>query len=197
MGFFSWKTSDTNRSISNIYSSKKTFPVYMLVPKEFQEQYGKYIEEKGYEGYGEFGGHDAYALVAIWNEPDRCKKDGKLLAEEVIRDIGIEIACHSEQNASLKYPIKLVEDKNLDYDEVKPSVNCPYQGFFYPARENEIEISILINPVEKYVYIEEPTSSGCTYDYENTKGLIEKIESYIYDYVDERLNEEQDNEIES
>lgn len=60
MGFFSWKTSDTNRSISNIYSSKGSFPVYVLIPQEFG---GGYIEERNYEGYGEFGGVDVYALV--------------------------------------------------------------------------------------------------------------------------------------
>lgn len=29
MGFFSWKTQDTDRSIANNYSKQPTFPVYM------------------------------------------------------------------------------------------------------------------------------------------------------------------------
>lgn len=65
MGFFSWLTSDTNKSIANVYSSRSTFPVYVLIPEEFG---GGYIEEKAYDGYGVFGGHDVYNLVADWNK---------------------------------------------------------------------------------------------------------------------------------
>ena len=199
MGFFSWKTSDTNKSISNTYSRRGTFPVYLLVPKEFEDKYGKYIEEKDYEGYGVFGGYDAYTLVAIWNEPGRCKKDGNWLPESEIRSIGIEIACYDEENAKLKYPIKLVEDKDLDYEKVKPSINCPDQGYFYPAPE-ELEINISIIPEEKNIFISEPSSSGCSYDYEDTADLVKQIEFYIYNYVEERLkdmeNSQEDEEAE-
>lgn len=188
MGFFSWKTSDTDKSISNTYSKRGTFPVYLLVPKEFQNKYGKYIEEKEYEGYGVFGGFDAYTLVAIWNEPGRCKKDGEWLPEDEIRGIGIEIACYDKDNASLKYPIKLVENKDLDYEKVKPSINCPDQGYFYPAPE-ELEINISIIPEEKSIFISEPSSSGCSYDYEDTADLVKQIEFYIYNYVEERLRD--------
>ena len=114
MGFFSWKTSDTNRSISNIASIRGTFPVYVLIPKEFQKEYGTYIEEKNYEGYGVFGNEDMYSLVAKWNVPEQCK------------------------NAKLKYPIKIVEDKNLKYEEVAPSKNAPDQGFFYAVSEEKV-----------------------------------------------------------
>lgn len=138
MGFFSWKTSDTNRSISNIASIRGTFPVYVLIPKEFQKEYGTYIEEKNYEGYGVFGNEDMYSLVAKWNVPEQCKKDGKLLDNDDLRMIGIEIACYDEKNAKLKYPIKIVEDKNLKYEEVAPSKNAPDQGFFYAVSEEKV-----------------------------------------------------------
>ena len=62
MGFFSWKTSDTDESISNASSERGALPCYLLIPKEFG---GGSIYEDKYEGYGMFGGRDAYALVAL------------------------------------------------------------------------------------------------------------------------------------
>lgn len=61
MGFFSWKTQDTNRSISNMYSDRPTFDVYMLDNK------GNVWKETNYEGYGVFGGKDFYELLAEMN----------------------------------------------------------------------------------------------------------------------------------
>ena len=34
MGFFSWKTSDTNKSISNKYSDRGALPVYLYCPDQ-------------------------------------------------------------------------------------------------------------------------------------------------------------------
>ena len=72
MGFFSWKTSDTNTSISNAHSTKPTFPVYMILPD------GRYYLETDYEGYGEFGGRDYYGVVAELNldvKPEKATLD--------------------------------------------------------------------------------------------------------------------------
>lgn len=134
MGFFSWITSDTGRSISNVYSSRGSFPVYLLCPD------GTYFKEAAYEGYGCFGGRDAYALVAQWNCPERCKdSDGNWLSDLECRQIGIEIACHDENNAKLKYPLKFVEDYSLQYADVEPSRGCPDQGYFYLSDEEDEE----------------------------------------------------------
>ena len=119
MGFFSWKTSDTNKSISNIYSSRGTFPVYLLLPDD------SFIEEPEYQGYGIFGGEDVYALVARWNARERCTGDPR---ED--RSVGIELACRDEDNAALGYPIKIVEHP-VPYEDALPSESCEYQGFFY------------------------------------------------------------------
>lgn len=124
MGFFSWKTSDTKRSISNKYSERGTFPVCVLCPD------GEKLYENNYDGYGDFDGHDIYALVAKWNVPELCNGD-----EDHDRDIGIDIACTDVQNASLKYPIKIVEDSSLNYDDVGPATSCKYQGYFYDEYE--------------------------------------------------------------
>ena len=61
MGFFSWKTSDTNRSISNHYSGRKTFVVHMITED------GRVFTEEEYEGYGVFGCTDIYELIAEMN----------------------------------------------------------------------------------------------------------------------------------
>lgn len=117
MGFFSWKTSDTNKSISNVYSSRGALPVYLVTP------FGDYIKEDEYGGYGVFGGYDVYALVAKWNCPQKCNGD-----IDHDRLIGIDIACYD--NAKLKYPIKFAESR-IPYDDLAPAEDCEYQGYFY------------------------------------------------------------------
>lgn len=173
MGFFSWITSDTERSVSNIHSDRGAFPVYVLIPGEFG---GGAIRESEYGGYGIFDGKDIYDLVAEWNrhclpedKPAMPKREqygndesGRAFYEmahqrylesvELLKDfasdkpdeymeekygqdwkrsIGIMIACYDVDNASLKYPIKIVENKRLSYDEVSASKSCPDQGYFY------------------------------------------------------------------
>lgn len=122
MGFFSWLTSDTNKSISNTSSDRGALPVYVLIPEEFG---GGSIYEDNYEGYGEFGGYDIYALVAQWNKPELCTGD-----VDIDRSIGIDIACYDHENAKLKYPIKITECE-LKYEDCSPSKSDPAQGFFY------------------------------------------------------------------
>ncbi len=65
MGFFSWKTADTNESIGNIYSVKPASTVYMLAPN------GKPpYEEPAYEGYGKFANKDAHEFLLEMNAED-------------------------------------------------------------------------------------------------------------------------------
>ena len=61
MGMFSFKTQDTNKSISNIYSERETFKVIMTDNK------GNQYTETAYDGYGDFGNVDFYALTDIMN----------------------------------------------------------------------------------------------------------------------------------
>lgn len=110
MGFFSWKTQDTDRSISNRYSNRETFTVYMVNPLTEE-----YWQEDNYDGYGVFGGKDFFELLAEMN--------GKKT-----RDEGIDIAY---DNDLYIYPI-LVEDldKWEQYLGQAPE-RCKYQGYFY------------------------------------------------------------------
>lgn len=45
------------------------------------------------------------------------------------RTIGIELACYDEDNASLKYPIKITHDPDAVYEESAPSLSDPNQGW--------------------------------------------------------------------
>ena len=64
MGQFSWM--DCRNEQRAILDDVKA-DAYVLVPKEFREQYGVRIHEGCYDGYGHFGGYDMYDLVALWN----------------------------------------------------------------------------------------------------------------------------------
>jgi len=107
MGFFSWKTQDTGRSISNQFSSKGTFTVYMYDNK------GNLWVEDDYEGYGVFGGKDFYELLAEMN--------GKSTRKE-----GIDLAFGDEPFISPNLnesPYKLWFNR--------PPEDCEFQGYFY------------------------------------------------------------------
>ena len=58
MGQFSWMYADT-RNTENLYICQ---PAYVICPD------GSVIKEESYGGYGIFGGHDIFELVADWNK---------------------------------------------------------------------------------------------------------------------------------
>lgn len=62
MGTFSWRTSDTKKSI-RVYAGEVS-PVYLLQPDGVAP-----IRENAYEGYGIFGGVDAYVWLPRMNLP--------------------------------------------------------------------------------------------------------------------------------
>lgn len=116
MGCFSWRTLDTDRSISSVDSNRPTFAVYMVNPIT-----GEYYKEENYQGYGIFGGKDFYELLAELNNA-------------VTRGDGVDIECYRENYIS---PI-LVEDITLweKYKGCKPEC-CIFQGYCYPETEEE------------------------------------------------------------
>lgn len=84
MGFFSWKTADTRSTIWNRHAYEQGGPrhrtVYMLSPDGAAP-----IEEPAYEGYGVFGGVDAFAHLARMNLPAE-RQAG--MDEDMLRTIG-------------------------------------------------------------------------------------------------------------
>ena len=148
MGQFSWVYSDTNKQLID----NRKADTYLLVPKPFQEKYGKAIYESCYDGYGRFGRYDVYDLIPEWNKemiPEiiRRIKDGNWKCNTSENDItnlqnyyegkpitcelrwlGIVMACYDEDNFALEYPIKITT-KEMEYENVKPSESDPNQGW--------------------------------------------------------------------
>lgn len=126
MGFFSWNTQDTGKSIANRYSGRPTFTVYMVNPLT-----DEYYKEDNYEGYGVFGGKDYYELLA------------EMQGLGSNRDEGIRISFDNTTEIDY-YPV-LVEDlsKAKEYYGAEPT-NCEYQGYFYPKEDTKVTITFNI-----------------------------------------------------
>ena len=131
MGFFSWVTSDINESISNKFSDRHTFTVYMLSPD------GNHLKEDDYVGYGVFGGVDAFVHWMKWNAPDEIEEGDD---EDAIRDkffTGTRFDDTDGGRINCKYPLKFTT-KPVKYESVAASKSCPDQGYFYDEdEENE------------------------------------------------------------
>lgn len=112
MGFFSWKTNDTNRTIWNVYAGEPT-PVYMLDDK------GNTWFEDEYQGYGVFGGKDFYVLLAEMNSLDG---DGP----EQLRSAGIDLAFSDKPHKSPQL-MERATSKPHGFFAPKP---CQSQGYF-------------------------------------------------------------------
>lgn len=111
MGFFSFKTQDTDRSISNIHSDCDTFRVAMI------DNANNIWIERYYSGYGKFGGKDYYELVAQMN--------GKST-----RDEGINICFDKDSNNNWLFPNLVENENNWEWKNEQPNC-CPDQGYFY------------------------------------------------------------------
>jgi len=126
MGFFSWHTCDTDRSIANNASDRPTFEVHMITPD------GRVFTERDYEGYGEFGGKDFYELLAELNG----------LGSD--RSAGIDLCYKGNRSGDdapgVIYP-KLVEELSWDvegqYANLPNPTSCGDQGFFYSDEDED------------------------------------------------------------
>jgi hypothetical protein len=128
MGFFSWKTCDTDESIANNCSTRPTFPVHMITPD------GQVFTENDYEGYGEFGGKDFYDLVCELNDIP------------VDRSAGINLCFNGnpsgDNTSGVIYPkfVECLEDDVVDqYNSLPNPESCESQGFFYGGDDEEEE----------------------------------------------------------
>ena len=148
MGQFSWIYSDTNKQLID----NRRADTYLLVPKPFQEKYGKAIYESCYDGYGRFGRYAVYDLIPEWHKemiPDTIRRikagDLKCSTNEnditnlqdyyedkpitcELRWLGIVMACYDEDNFALEYPIKITT-KEMEYENARPSESDPNQGW--------------------------------------------------------------------
>jgi len=123
MGMFSWKTADTNESISNIHSTRPIRGVYLLQPNNQPPIY-----EPAYHGYGEFGHVDAYVWLCEMNS-SHFGINTKSMSREEMREVGIEL--FFERNDKLLYPLKFSFNSEAVYEGLPASEDCELQGFFY------------------------------------------------------------------
>ena len=134
MGFFSWKTQDTDKSIANEYSNRKTFRVQMIDNK------GNIWTEDNYDGYGRFDGKDYYELLAEMNgfESD---KTGDEYTDEA-RGEGISLAFDGNGSGvateGVYYPNLVEQAKGWRYEMGGPD-SCDYQGYFYDETDYDDE----------------------------------------------------------
>lgn len=124
MGFFSWKTLNTEKSIPSVYSSRDPLKVLMLDNDQ------NYWTEHYYEGYGVFGGKDFYELVAEMN--GKCD-----------RIDGINMYFNKDKDKKYIFPNLLEWDEDYqgtppDWVDVKPK-DCEFQGFWYNERKDNNE----------------------------------------------------------
>ena len=125
MGFFSWKTKDTARSIANVHSGINTFKVFMIAPEEDGSL--RIYTEFLYDGYGLFGGKDYYELLAEINLgiSDRSTGIDLRFSPDNFKQ---ELKCKP-----VMYP-QLYEKIPQDMSEIdftKECEHCERQGFFY------------------------------------------------------------------
>ena len=134
MGFFSWNTQDTDKSIANQYSNRKTFRVQMMDNK------GNVWTEDDYEGYGRFGGKDYYELLAEMNG-FTSDKTGEEYTDEA-RGFGIDIAFKGNGSGvgtdGVYYP-NLVEQADGWIYEMGGPDSCDFQGYFYDEEDYDGE----------------------------------------------------------
>jgi hypothetical protein len=130
MGFFSWNTMDTDKSIANEHSNRKTFRVQMMDNK------GNVWTEDNYEGYGRFGGKDYYELLAEMNG-FTSDKTGDEYTDEA-RGFGIDIAFKDNGSGvgteGVYYP-NLVEQAKCWVYKMSGPDSCDYQGYFYDEED--------------------------------------------------------------
>ena len=115
MGFFSWNTQDTDRSIANAWSGRETFKVIMTDDK------GNQFVEENYDGYGRFGGKDFYELVDEMNGGDG--------------DRGKGINLFFDKSADAIFPS--LSESGEYFDGKRPD-DCEFQGYFYDDMIDEI-----------------------------------------------------------
>ena len=130
MGFFSWKSQDTNKSIANSYSNRNTFRVQMI------DNTGNVFTEDNYEGYGIFGGKDFYELLAEMNgfKSNHFEIGTEEYTDEA-RGFGLALAFSKENHSGVGtegvyYP-NLIEQANGWVYEMAGPDNCDNQGYFY------------------------------------------------------------------
>lgn len=114
------------------------------VPKKEQFKRSEFDYELAmdrYEGYCE----RIRDFISGMSPEDMQKKWGK----DYLREIGIDIGCYSEENANLKYPLKITYNPDAVYEACPPSLSDPEQGWSYFS--DEVLKTVAGSRVEKMI----------------------------------------------
>ena len=93
-----------------------SLPVYLITPDNEK------IYKPHYQGFGVFGGFDAYALLAKWNVPEKCNNN---IEHDRLISIMLEI-----KHDPAKFPLKFAKNPECSYDDLLPAQDDPAQGYF-------------------------------------------------------------------
>lgn len=114
MGQFSWVTSNTKQRII----------IDGCMPVALIDNKNRLYKEENYQGYGVFGGKDAYALLAEMNVPEECTGETRH-----DRLVGINLQYSGK---TIAFPIKIVElipGREYFYDRLDEAEDDPFQGW--------------------------------------------------------------------
>ena len=87
------------------------------------------LQEPQIDNYG--GLYDFEKDLQMMSDFAKGLSDAKMkkkYGEDYLRVIGINIACHDEDNEALRYPIKITT-KEMEYEDIEPSKRDPEQGW--------------------------------------------------------------------
>lgn len=159
MGFFSWQTADTEESIYNNLSDLGCKTVYLLQPNGQPP-----IKEDDYEGYGVFGGVDAYEWLARQN-----------LTEEEIAEIENNFADTKLESKNFMFRTIGIGFEMGEY--LKDTKTNKYYSIFMPVRlPSNDKSGIQINHIASR--FDEPLEEfdGLTANEAIESGRLEKIQ---------------------
>ena len=95
---------------------------YLLVPLEFQDQYGEAIYDDCYNGYGRIGRYDVYELVAIWNR-QWLPKETTVMKKPVLEDFeGIKKSLGSQDYLTQKWKHWIMKSEVDRITELCPDI---------------------------------------------------------------------------
>lgn len=120
MGYFSWLTADTQESIACVASGRKIKTVYLLQPNGAAP-----IAEPAYEGFGVFGGVDAYEWLARQNVAQSIID---ALSDDEIRCVGLNLDCGTHL---------FVDKRTNERVSIFHPVPAVFSARFFPVRFDE------------------------------------------------------------
>lgn len=155
MGLFSWMyaNEDNERSLHVGHKAYVCCPDGTFIYEPSYDGYGDFGGHDIYDLVVDWNKEDLtpehIRAAEFWSEEDR-KEDYRRRCESLNdyqnglddavmkvkyssdwkRILGIAIACYDEQNAALKYPIKITSTKRCKYEDLPASKSDPDQGWF-------------------------------------------------------------------